>query len=175
MNNDSNPVVQLTPNSVYIATSTILSDGFHWALYVTDENNRATRHEWQQEGLIEEYKSELVHPVRTYTENYNMVLAYLRVRGCTPPPDSDGGTTAMERICRSIFPDGSKPSVMENRAAGMSCRTWLLKVLKELEVAGFLVRENGIDGIEDGVKGISAREELKSADNKFEISFVGEI
>ncbi|KAF8521095.1 hypothetical protein BU17DRAFT_46022, partial [Hysterangium stoloniferum] len=96
--------------------------------------------------------------------------AYLKVMGCLPP-DAE----KMKEICTSIFPGGSKPSVKENRQAGMTCRTWLLQVLKILEAEGFLVRQNGIEGIEKTVKMISEEQESKSAAGTFVISFVGEI
>ena len=69
----------------------------------------------------------------------------------------------MEEFCRSVFPGGSKPTVKENRQAGMTCRTWLLQVLKVLIEEGFV----GIEGIEDKVREISAAQEQKLAEGSF--------
>jgi hypothetical protein len=124
---------------------------------------------WAQVGLIEKYRSKHINPVTTYSTN-NAVLVYLKVRGCSPP-DAE----KMKEICASVFPGGSKPTVKANRQAGMTCRTWLLQVLKILVTEGFLVRQNGYEGIEQTVKKISEEQESKLADDTFEISFVGEI
>lgn len=165
----SNPVVKLSANSIYISTSTILSDGFHWSLFVTDGNARATRHDWAQSGIIEKYRCKKIDPTKTYSTN-NAVLVYLKVGGCSPPD-----ANKMDEICRSVFPGGSKPTVRENREAGMTCRTWLLQVLEVLYEEGFVVRENGIQGIEAKVRKISAENEQKLAEGDFSISFVGEV
>jgi len=165
----SNPIIELSANSVYISTRSMMSDGFHWSLYVTDQDGRATRHDWAQAGLVEKYQSKLVDPARTYSSN-NAVLAFLKVCGCYPPD-----ANKMEEICRSVFPGGSKPTVRENRAVGMTCRTWLLQVLEVLKGEGFMVRENGIEGIEDKVREISAKQEQKLTEDSFTISFVGEV
>jgi hypothetical protein len=175
----SNPIVELSANSIYIATRTITNPmnqtmmlgGFrwHWALYVTDKGGEATRHDWAKVGLVEKHRSKVINPTRTYSTN-NAVLAYLKVSSCSPPD-----TNKMEEICESVFPGGSKPTVRENRAAGMTCRTWLLRVLKILNEEGFIARENGIEGIEDEVREISAQEEQKLTECSFDISFVGEV
>ena len=165
----SNPIVELSAKSVYISTNSMMSDGFHWSLYVTDKDGKAKRHDWAQVGLVEKYRSKVVDPARTYSTN-NAVLAYLKVSGCSPPD-----THKMEEICQSVFPGGSKPTVRENRAAGMTCRTWLLQVLKVLNEEGFIVRENGIEGIENKVREISAQQEQKLTEGSFTISFVGEV
>jgi hypothetical protein len=150
----SNPVVQLAASSVYVTTNLMLSPGFHWCLYVTDKDGYATRHHWAQ-GLtgIEQYKSNLIDPVTTYTTN-SAVLAYLKIGECLPP-DAE----KMKEICASVLP-GSKLTVKENRQAGITCRTWLLQVLTILEAKGFLVRPNGCEGIEQAVKKISEEQEV---------------
>jgi hypothetical protein len=90
----SNPVIQLAASSVYVTTNLMLSPGFHWCLYVTDKDGYATRHHWAQ-GLtgIEQYKSNLIDPVTTYSTN-SAVLAYLKIGGClyylTSFPDTKG-------------------------------------------------------------------------------------
>jgi len=165
----SNPIVKLSANSIYISTNSIISGGFHWSLFVTDEIARATRHDWAQSGVIEKYRSRAIDPTKTYSSN-NAVLVYLKVGGCSPPD-----ANRMGEICRSVFPGGSKPSVRENREAGMSCRTWLLQVLEVLIEEGFVVRENGIEGIEDKVREISAEQEQNLAEGSFNFSFVGEV
>jgi hypothetical protein len=165
----SNPIINLSASSIYISTNTIFSVGFHWSLFVTDENARATRHDWAQSGAIEKYRTKVIDPTKTYSSN-NAVLVYLKVGGCSPPD-----ANRMEEFCRSVFPGGSKPTVKENRQAGMTCRTWLLQVLKVLIEEGFVVRENGIEGIEDKVREISAAQEQKLAEGSFNFSFVGEV
>ncbi|PFH47900.1 hypothetical protein AMATHDRAFT_66589 [Amanita thiersii Skay4041] len=165
----SNPIVRLAPNSVYIATNLLLV-GYHWALYVTDSNGISTQHQWAEDVVGESYQVNVVDPVTTYPAD-NVILAYLKVGGCTPPDDID----VMKRICASVFPGGTKPTVKENREAAMTCRTWLLQVLQVLQTEGYLVRENGTAGIEETVKKISQSQEECVANGTFNISLVDEI
>ena len=165
----SNPIIKLSVDSIYISMTSMISDGFHWSLYVTEGNAKATRHDWAQSGLIEKYRSRMIDPTRTYSSN-NAVLVYLKVGSCSPPD-----ANRMEEICRSVFPGGSKATVKENREAGMTCHTWLLQVLEVLIEERFVVRENGIEGIEEIVREISAEQEQKLAEGSFTSSFVGEV
>ena len=67
---------------------------------------------------------------------------------------------------QSVFPSGSKPTVRENRATSMTCRTWLLQVLEVLEEEGFMVRESGIEGI------VSTRDKCQAGAEVVLFSFV---
>ena len=76
----SNPIVRLSDNSVYISTTSMISDGFHWSLYITGhaQDGKATRHNWAQVGLVEKYRSKIIDPTTIYSAN-NVVLAYLKI------------------------------------------------------------------------------------------------
>lgn len=99
-----------------------------------------------QAGLVE---TKVIDPARIN----NAVLAYLKVGGRSPP-DAD----KMEKTVKLASQVAASP-LKENRAAGMTCRTWLLQVLEVLKGEGFLVRENNIEGIEDRVREIRKQEQ----------------
>jgi hypothetical protein len=79
-----------------------------------------------------------------------VVLAYFRVRGYVPVP-----VAVLADICEHAFPH-TYGSTEANRARGLTCRTWVTRVLQGLREAGYLRRESTA---EDGCLECAGRQE----------------
>ncbi|KIY70407.1 hypothetical protein CYLTODRAFT_419764 [Cylindrobasidium torrendii FP15055 ss-10] len=151
--------VTLEPDSLYICTVQLATGAFHWAIIITDGHSRAVRHHWYQvvgQPYAEAYGSQLITPANR-TGN-SAVLGYYKIDGYIPSP-------AFEDICRTVFT--SHATVNENRAHGITCRTWILAVLKALHQQGSFPNRTGpvadfISAVETQIKTMSTQ-----ADNKF--------
>ncbi|KAJ3865120.1 MAG: hypothetical protein NXY57DRAFT_431929 [Lentinula lateritia] len=167
-----NPVVTLEPFSLYISTTQIFAQPgkFHWSFYLTDAYGIATRYHWSERGGTRGVYAEGVHvqvinPVTTYSASYNVALAYFKVTGFNPatPPN------IMQQAAFSAFPE-SYLTVRENRQNGLSCRTWVLQVLRTLITWRYLVRNDYPESIEAVVKARSMQVE-----NSLMTSFTGSV
>ncbi|KAF8900605.1 hypothetical protein CPB85DRAFT_1394646 [Mucidula mucida] len=151
--------VILERDSLYICTVQLATGAFHWAIILTDEKARAIRHHWYQvagKPYAETYGSQVITPAAR-TGN-SAVLGYYKLAGYVPCPD-------FVEVCRNVFT--SHATVDQNRAMGMTCRTWILHVLKGLYIRGsFPTRKETptefIDAVEAQIKSRSTQ-----ADNTF--------
>jgi hypothetical protein len=154
----SNPPVALDANSLYVATQTLMSPGYHWAIFITDSEGVPTRHHWsawQGGTYAERYTSQIINPARTYTSNCVM-LTYCKVAGYTAPKD-------IEPLCTllSVVFDAGYTTVKDNRKNSYTCRTWVLAGLRSFQKKGYIVRSDDVGSIEKVVLDYSAAEEKK--------------
>ncbi|KDQ20731.1 hypothetical protein BOTBODRAFT_183467 [Botryobasidium botryosum FD-172 SS1] len=164
----SDPVVILEPNSLYVATETIMADGFHWAIFITDAQGIATRHQWaenlKRSSEPEKYLMDVVDPVTTYMNNRCM-LGHFKIMGYTPPADSK----VVHDICRTAFPT-SFATWKENRKHKMTYRTWILKVLGSLQDIGVISRSDLVEGVEGIITSQSRALETRLSVAEFDVS-----
>lgn len=143
----ANPIVTLEPNSMYITTQMLMAPGkSHVALLLTDEAGAATRHHWYSAhgtiGATETYISSLEHPARTYTPGNAVIFAYFQVRGYKLPENQQ----VLTDVFKTAFPETYK-TLRESRQKGLTCKTWLLKVLATLQEMGIIVRQGPVGDI----------------------------
>ncbi|KAJ3903443.1 hypothetical protein F5879DRAFT_959566 [Lentinula edodes] len=150
-----NPVVKLESSSLYISTTQIFArhGAFHWIIYVTDADGKASTYQWSEQGGTPGLQAEGVdiqelHPVTTYSSTNNLTLAFFKITGFNSATPSD----KIRQAALVAFPDRGYPSVRENRQNNLTCRTWALKVLRILIDEGWLVRNDIPEVIEDIVK-----------------------
>ncbi|KAJ6547141.1 hypothetical protein B0H19DRAFT_1075075 [Mycena capillaripes] len=124
--------ILLEPASLYVATTQLAEAKFHWALIETDTACSATRHHWHEKphlrGLAEGYGFQRIQP-KSLTGR--VVLGYFKIRGYTPPSESNGDDGTFAEICESTF-QTSYATVVENRHHGLTCRTWVLQVFNHV-------------------------------------------
>lgn len=164
--------VVLEPNSLYIATQALPSGTnttgkFHWAFYLTDANNHAYKHHWAEDryhrnrvhdrGLVvdrdrkaEKYVCEdMGVPM---TRHGSDTLAFFKVEGYKPPAAAEAADVNLRsfaEVCDKAFPSGVSYATVEmNRANGISCRTWIFKVLQELSSKGVVERTGRVHVLE---------------------------
>ncbi|KAG6812176.1 hypothetical protein H0H92_004044 [Tricholoma furcatifolium] len=175
---DSNPIITLQPDSLYIATNQIFTQSgkFHWSLYLTDSSGHATKHHWVQvygSQYAEAYRVEVV-PIRTYSSDAVATFAYLKVLGFTPPEKH-----IFDEAVTMAFPKPYRMglgTVKDNRQANLTCRTWLFGVLRELANRGCLERSETLEALEQKVTEISTKLENESVNTGgFEMFLVDEI
>lgn len=128
--------VSLECNSMYICTVQLASGAFHWAIVLTDDNMRAVRHHWYQvsgQPYAETYGAQVISP--SSSTGNSAVLGYYKINDYHPSPD-------FIDLCRTVFT--SHASVDQNRANGLTCRTWIIAVLDALyERGSFPNRKEG--------------------------------
>lgn len=175
------PIIALEENSLYICTRQIMSDvgKFHWSFFLTNSSGIATELQWcsvnpkDYGGKCEAVTIGTVHPVTTYTKDYIMMFAYLKVEGFDSP-----GLEPVKAVALEAFPEDKRLGYadwQENRAAGLSCRTWVRCVMEIMQTKGWLRRSESPQWFEDKVKEISMDLEEKVARNELDASFVGTI
>ncbi|KAJ3812709.1 hypothetical protein F5876DRAFT_74587 [Lentinula aff. lateritia] len=150
-----NPVVRLEPSSLYISTTQIFAryGAFHWIIYVTDANGKATTYQWSEQGGTPGLQAEGVdiqelHPVTTYSSTNNLTLAFFKITGFNPATPSD----EIRQAALAAFPDRGYPSDMGSQGSAHS-HGW-----------GSLVRTDIPEIIEDIVKkrSLEVEENLES-------------
>lgn len=112
-------------------------------------------------AYAEGYQAHLVQPVTTYSEDFVATFAYLKVKGFTSP-----GQTEFMRVASQAFPEDRRfgfQTVRANRAAGVTCRTWVLAILGHLKNLRYLNRTETSEWFEHQVKTISMEIESNSA------------
>ncbi|TFK31781.1 hypothetical protein BDQ12DRAFT_660068 [Crucibulum laeve] len=128
----SSRTVKLRRNSLYITTQPVVPTypgKYHWSLLVTDNDGRITRHHWAGLGgsrgpqFAEGYLMQDIQSTHSATKN-GFYTGYFRIKGCK---NLDYGN--LHWICRSTYGLGY-PTVNANRASNVSCRTWLIYILK---------------------------------------------
>ncbi|KAL4242362.1 hypothetical protein ABKN59_012061 [Abortiporus biennis] len=84
--------VTLSPNSLYICLTQIMSPGFHWSLYITDSTGLATCYHWaevrtrrQAADPIEEYTRAVINPVCGVTGGFRLNYTFVKIRSYTAP------------------------------------------------------------------------------------------
>ncbi|KAJ7632247.1 hypothetical protein FB45DRAFT_702371, partial [Roridomyces roridus] len=122
--------ILLEPDSLYITTTQLSEAKYHWSLCRTGSScNEAVRHHWHEKPhlpnhpVAEGYGFQRIQP-RSLTGR--VVLGYFKLSGYTPP-----SSTVWAEICETTF-ETSYPTVQLNRVHGITCRTWVLKVLSTL-------------------------------------------
>ncbi|KAI0070468.1 hypothetical protein K474DRAFT_1702142 [Panus rudis PR-1116 ss-1] len=123
--------IHLHPNSLYVHTTPLISNLFHWAFVHVDSQGVATRHHWAATSLDARHGPEayVEHPLpsgATSKIEKDTVLAYFHILEC--PSIS---VEEFRIICSSIFPT-SFPTVQENRQANITCRTFITHVLARI-------------------------------------------
>lgn len=145
-------------NSLYITTVPLVTGPFHWALIHVDASGVITKHQWVAvtrdiEGL-EEYHAFTVEDCRAVTRG-TQILAYFKIDNVMPPSRNQ-----MSRICQSVFPH-FYTTVADNRAHGITCRTFVIRALRNL------LSDNRVQEIEDAVKA-----ESTNLSNEYASSFL---
>ena len=129
-------LVPLLPSSLYICLVQIpIPDKFHWALYITSQN-AATCHQWTEhagaraQGKAEGYKIDRfpIDGVTDTNPDNTQNIAFIRLNAYSPSEED------MTRLFDGIFEGYA--TIFENRRKGVTCRTWLMRALERMRVAG---------------------------------------
>ncbi len=144
--------VQLEPSSLYVVTTQTMGPvgKFHWAFYLTDSKGGATRLHWTTSGYgaatAEHVGYYYISQPSTYTEEAGVAFAFVKISGLEPTM----GVDDLLQMFQGIFdPADGFPSIRENRARGITCRTWLLRVVEKLVKAGWIRRPDGSPAMEN--------------------------
>jgi hypothetical protein len=123
-----------------------ISDKFHWAFVTTNGDGVAARHEWAP-GPVRETAEEYCHVVldrpRTYTDSHNCILAYFDIRGYNGVEDKTTLTTLFAETFSASF-----KTIRENRRSNITCRTWIMNILKSLQETGVIKRSDPVGDLE---------------------------
>ncbi|KAJ7756822.1 hypothetical protein DFH07DRAFT_473421 [Mycena maculata] len=158
--------ISLAPLSLYVTTTQLSEAKFHWALIATDANCSAIRHHWHEKpnlrDLAEGYGFQRVQP-KSLTGR--VVLGYFKIRGYIAPSPA-----TFAEICESTF-ETSYSTVQLNRINGITCRTFVLKVLSTLCARGFITGYEGT--IQNFVECLERviTEQSRMADNAYLTTF----
>ena len=161
---------RLEPNCLYIATQTMPTAGFqtfHWTIITVDSDGRTTWHQWASPnglagtipivpGVAEQYIRLSSISSSAFTRNPS-VLAYFRVKGYYAPSSGDA-RSRYEAAFQEVF-SSSYATVRENRARGITCRTWALRVLNALQRSAIIRRNDDVTVQDATIKGTSAEQE----------------
>jgi len=171
----SNHLLSLDRDALYIETQSQTEEGkYHWALLFVDASGGITRHHWAEPPPIsprasptqrtahastsaELYGRESIPAIAaTMRPGTALLLGYCKVSGYR------GGLTnsMLDEVCSSTF-KGSYPTVELNRAHGLNCRTWLLKVLGTLQERGLVVKGTPVAELEKQVCNISREADFR--------------
>ena len=160
--------VALAPSSLYITTQPSDHTEFSWALVTTDAEGNATRYAWSNRRPGAECPSpgHLVMAPSGHRTNSPVILpgqvvnieslpepssmtngrdniAYFNIDGYFAPFCIDNeGQPCFETICHSVYSYSFITPKM-NREAGIDSQTWVLAVLRQLELLGAVVRLGG--------------------------------
>lgn len=146
-------MVYLEPNSLYISTQPLLRGGFHWSLIHTDSDGDANRHHWAALSAAQP-ESYIQQRVDLAARDVNReVLGYFKLPGYVPVSNEQ-----LAEFARPIFA-GIRRLAQANRADGVTCRTWLLRVLDALRENELMGASLTGDEIEGSVKERSAAQE----------------
>lgn len=122
--------VHLEPDSLYVSTIP-LTQGFHWALIHVDPQGDATRHHWaattNDPHGPEGYVCQPMPNGPRMKAGQQPILAYFKIAEYVPI-----GLPMLQDVCAAAFPRGPARSALQNRAANMSPRTWITRVLTRL-------------------------------------------
>ena len=138
--------LSLDRDALYIETQALTEEGkYHWALLHVDHSGTITRHHWAEppprsprsipadpQNGAERYTSEPVPSIpAAMRPGTTLLLGYCKLGQYL------GGLTCveLEDVCKVAFRSGYA-SVSLNRAHGLSCQTWLFKVLSMLQERG---------------------------------------
>lgn len=120
----------LQPNSLYIHTTPLLGNRFHWALIHVDDRGVCSRHQWaaatRDPRGREDYVEQALPRGAGPKADADVILAYFQIEDYIPIDIS-----AFRTLCASIFPS-SFPTMEQNRAADITCRTWIAAILSNL-------------------------------------------
>lgn len=144
--------VTLEPSSLYVFTQPLLHGAFHWAFIHTDAHNHATIHHWAEQDrgpYAESYRMQDLAAGTNKLRNAP-VLGYFKVEGYAAVDLS-----IFAHICQDTFPSGWT-TVQQNRARGLSCRTWVVAVLAGMKAQRLLSRRDSAEDIERAIKTRSA-------------------
>ncbi|KAF8908310.1 hypothetical protein CPB85DRAFT_1309658 [Mucidula mucida] len=137
-----NSPLQLSPNSFYIGTSQVFGrpGKFHWSIYSTDDQGNILRVHWAvtpgtefAEGVV----YEKIESLCSYSETNVLTFVCARILGVRMPP-----LDVFKEMAVAVFtnaPHGYS-SVKENRDRHITCRTWLLRLLKAIMDRGYVSR-----------------------------------
>lgn len=146
--NMSGATVTLSMNSLYLCLTEISTPGhFHWSLFVTDNEGKASQHHWSEvvrpDGqYVEAYGYRWINPVYTVTGGQRLNVLFIRFSSWNFPSAPLQTVDAyLEGIFRGRSPihvDGMPPSYNRNHNPFISCRTWALHALERLSTCGHL-------------------------------------
>jgi hypothetical protein len=148
-------VVPLDSSHLYICTIPLVTDTFHWSIVYVDNAGICSCHQWAALTTNpfgrEDYVINTLPNGALDKSKSSVVLGYFKIKNFAPP-DLENFQTTMA----GIFPR-SHPTALQNRAAGMTCRTWITRALTT-----FISAERAQE-IEDNVKAHSLRQSNKWA------------
>ncbi|TDL21928.1 hypothetical protein BD410DRAFT_865639 [Rickenella mellea] len=156
--------IELQRNSLYIMTQNGPSadfEGFHWAIICTDAKTNGTSYEWSEvegEKLAESYKRNALAVGGQFTLSPSTISLF-HINGFLPPSSADLEQDEFEaQFFENVFPE-SFSTISDNRAHGVTSRTWVLRVLGAMKDCGFLYREGTIADLATRVEEVSAEQE----------------
>ncbi|TFY57175.1 hypothetical protein EVJ58_g7186 [Rhodofomes roseus] len=163
---DNNPTVVLEANALYICLTQLMSDGFHWALFITDAQGKATRHHWSQDQRRREqsdpyevYTHARIDPVTEITKGLNMNLAFIKVSAFVAPPAPYDYVS----LFSTVFPE-TYTTLRGNRTHGTTCRTWAMRALQKLREQGLItLNDQAVVALEQRFKDIGTAAEAEIA------------
>ena len=122
--------VHLEPDSLYVSTIP-LTQGFHWALIHVDPRGNATRHHWaattNDPHGPEGYVCQPMPNGPRMKAGQQPILAYFKISEYVPI-----ALPMLQDVCAAAFPRSPARSALQNRAANMSPRTWITRILARL-------------------------------------------
>ena len=124
--------VSVQPSSLYISTVALVTGAFHWSFIHVDDTGRATKHQWaavnamNPEGREHYVQSNLRYGTQSSTGNL-AILGYFKIPEYRP---MDGAIFA--QYCVQAFGGANYPTKDQNRAHGITCRTFVLNVLRSI-------------------------------------------
>lgn len=148
--NETDNAIALKSDSLYIATSTLPSGTqrkYHWTLALVDGSGAITTYQWAEnspqaggpEGVVVMHLDHAPHENR-----YSIFLGYYKVCGFV---ETDVVRRKIEEIGPHIFQ--TQANAEENRKAGISCRTWISRLMVNLIAEKCIIR--------DGMKVVDAQ------------------
>lgn len=150
----ANPIVALDASSMYIATSQIfaLPGKFHWVIYITDAMERVTTYQWNEvpsasgspyyESVQIDVQNE---PIKTFRDGCIMIFAFFKILGYREVAHSE---EIVREIAGNAFNTLGYKTLKENRNNGLTCRTWVMRVIEQMKAKGILDRDESAEWFE---------------------------
>ncbi|KIY73456.1 hypothetical protein CYLTODRAFT_449083 [Cylindrobasidium torrendii FP15055 ss-10] len=135
--------VPLDPSSFYITTTQLFNEvgKFHWAAFVTNVQGAVTKYHWSTRfGTADKLEGVALHEVEAAThksDELDIISGFWKIEGYIPRDAEALRTIAL--IAFAAHANGYKTIFSSERMCphGLTCRTWLLAVIREMHQQGW--------------------------------------